>query len=78
MGADIRLQALGDRGRGRRPKLPCEHVYLAPGGAPSAWWRALAEEERLLRPRKRIGFMRKKRVLGYYVRVDEHGREGEE
>ena len=30
----------------------------------------------LARPRKRIGFMRKKRVLGYYVRVDEHGREG--
>ena len=37
----------------------------------------MAEEERLLRPKKRIGFMRKKRVLGYYVRVDEHGREGE-
>jgi len=37
----------------------------------------LAEEERLLRPKKRIGFMRKKRMLGYYVRVDEYGREGE-
>lgn len=31
----------------------------------------------LPRPRKRIGFMRRKRVLGYYVRVDEHGCEGE-
>ena len=34
-------------------------------------------EVALPRPRKRIGFMRRKRVLGYYVRVDEHGREGE-
>ena len=29
------------------------------------------------RKRKRMGLMRKKRVLGYYVRVDEHGSEGE-
>ena len=36
----------------------------------------MAEERALLRPRKRIGLMRRKRVLGYYVRVDEHGREG--
>ena len=62
---------------GKRLKLSGEHVYLTPG-EPPIWWHALAEEERLLRPKKRIGFMRKKKVLGYYVRVDEHGREGED
>ena len=36
----------------------------------------LTEGAALLKPKKRIGLMRRKRVLGYYVRVDEHGREG--
>jgi len=36
----------------------------------------MAQGERR-RFRRRMGYMRKVRVLGHYVRVDEHGREGE-